>query len=61
MLETVKATIQNVPFISFEEHFTNYVMYMQDVNIDNEVTFLLRNNVLTPLAIDRLINGEVFR
>lgn len=59
MLETVKTTIKNVPFITFEEYFIQYVMYMQDANIDNEVTFVMRNNSLTPLAVDKLIHNEV--
>ncbi len=59
MLETVKSTIKDQPSITFEQYFTSYVMYMQDVNIDNEVTFILRNNVLTPLAIDKLINEVI--
>lgn len=59
MLETIKKAIEEVPFISFEEYFTNYVMAVQDVNIDNEVSFMLRNNSLTTLALDKLINNEV--
>lgn len=59
MLETVKSTINNLPSISFEEYYTQYVMQMQDMNIDNEVSFLLRNNCLTSLDIDKLSFKEL--
>ena len=59
MLETIKSCIVNSPFITFEQYFVLYVMQMQDANIDNEVAFLLRNNSLSTLSIDRLINSEV--
>ena len=61
MLDTIKQTIKEVPFISFEEYFLRYVMKMQDDNIDNEVSFLLRNNFLSTLSLDRLINSEVIK
>ena len=59
MLETVKHTIKNIPFITFEEYFIQYVMQMQDTNIDDEVTFVMRNNSLSTLSVDRLIHNEV--
>lgn len=59
MLETIKRTIKEVPFISFEEHFLLYLMQVQDDNIDNEVAFLLRNNLLSVMSVDKLIDSEV--
>ena len=59
MLETVLQTINNVPSISFEEYFTEYVMEIQDANIDSEVSFLLRNNFLASSDIDKLMFNEL--
>lgn len=59
MLETIKQTIKNVPFISFEEYFIQYMMDIQDSSIDDEVSFMLKNNSLTTLDVDRLIHHEV--
>lgn len=59
MLETVKSTINNLPSISFERYFIEYIMNMQDLNIDNEVSFLLRNNFLTTLDVDKLTFNEL--
>lgn len=59
MLETIKQSIKNAPFITFEQYFIEYVMQMQDTNIDNEVTFMLHNNSLTTKSLDKLINSEV--
>lgn len=59
MLETILQTINNIPSISFEEYFTNYVMEIQDANIDSEVSFLLRNNFLASADIDKLMFNEL--
>jgi len=59
MLETMKQTIINLPSITFEQYFTEYVMQIQDTNIDNEVSFLLRNNFLSSLDIDKLTSNEL--
>ena len=59
MLETVKQLINKSPFISFEQHFTQYVMDVQDANIDAEVTFLLRNNSVTCLLLNKVINQQL--
>lgn len=56
MLATVKSTISSVPYITFEQHFTKYVMDIQDTNIDEEMSFLLRHNVLTPKMVARIVD-----
>lgn len=59
MLETIKSSIKDLPCISFEEYFTSYVMQMQDINIDNEISFLLRNNFLNVCSVDKLVANEL--
>lgn len=59
MLETVKKTMADAPFISFGQYFIEYVFKVQDANIDNEVSFLLRNNSIDANFLDKLMNQEV--
>lgn len=59
MLETIKQTIKDLPSITFEEYFISYVMQVQDSSINTEMNFVLRNNFLTPVDIDKLVNQEV--
>ena len=61
MLETVKESIHDLPNISFQEFYSNYVMHVQDENIDEELRFLSSNNNLTPLSINRLISTSFER
>lgn len=61
MLETVKESIHNLPDISFQEFYSDYVMKVQDDNIDEEFRFLSSNNNLTPLSINRLISKSFER
>jgi len=58
MLETVKQTIIESPCISFGRYFTEYVLDIQDRNIDNEVTFLLRNNNIDINLFNRVMNKQ---
>ena len=58
MLDMVKQLIEK-PCISFEQFYQNYVMKMQDISIDNEVTFLLRNNFPSSNSMLKLINKEI--
>ena len=61
MLETVKTTIYNSPCISFVEYFANYVMYVQDVSIEYELSSMIHNNRLNIHTINRLINEDLKR
>ena len=58
MLETVKEAIHNAPCISFGRYFTKYVFRVQDENINNEVTFLLRNNSIDVNFFNKVMNKE---
>lgn len=61
MLNTVKKLIADAPCITFEQYFQNYVMQVQDSAINEEVSFLLRNNFLSSNAVIKLINREIDR
>lgn len=58
MFETVRQLIKE-PFISFEDYFQQYVMKVQDDVIDQEISFLLRNNFLSANAVMKLVNREI--
>lgn len=55
MLNTIKNSL-NKPFISYEEYFKDYVMYVQDANILREVSFAIKHNNLTPISVDKLVD-----
>ena len=59
MLETVKKLISNSPFITFDEYFQDYVMKVQDSSIDEEISFLFRNNFPSANSMIQLINKEI--
>lgn len=59
MLKSIKQSISNAPCITFGQYFTRYVLQVQDNNIDSEVTFLLRNNAIDPLFLNRVMNMEM--
>lgn len=58
MLATIKTSIKNSPCICFEQFFNEYVMDVQDSNIDEEVDFLLRNNFLDSYMLSRLVESD---
>lgn len=58
MLETVKQMIKK-PCISYGEFFQQYVMYVQDESIKQEISFLLRNNFLSAKAMIKLVDQEL--
>lgn len=43
MLEKIVETIKSVPDIPFSEFYMNYMMAVQDANIDMEVSSAFRN------------------
>lgn len=59
ILATLQQQINDLPSISFEEYFTMYVLQMQDINIADEFHFLLRNNFLTTIDVDKLTFQEL--
>lgn len=57
-LQTIKTEISNLPYISFEEYFHQYVFSVQDSNIDDEMHFFVNNNFLSPETLSNAI-GQV--
>lgn len=55
-LETIKTDIQNLPYISFEEYYQDYVFRIQDSNIDDEMKFFINHNFLSPKNISKAID-----
>lgn len=58
MLERIKHMLDS-PFITFDKYFQNYVMEVQDSSIDEEVSFLFRNNFPSANSMIRLINNQI--
>lgn len=60
MLETVKACIAELPDISFNEFYIQYMMAVQDVNIDLEIQMKLGKlspSIKNVKSIDKLIHN----
>lgn len=57
MLETLRQKIETVRFVSFGEHFTQYVMSVQDRNIELELRYFLKYNKLKADSIGYLIQN----
>lgn len=57
MLATIKQSICEVQAdtSSFQQYFTNYVMEVQDRNIDQELAYMLTHNVVDVQFVDRAI------
>ena len=63
MLETVRELIADVEAdsIDFLQFYTEYVMSIQDENIEEELKFLVSNNKLTPMNLSKLLNSSLER
>jgi hypothetical protein len=57
-LKTIKTEISNLPYISFEEYFQDYVMKVQDSNIDNEMSFFINHNFMSYDILSSLITDS---
>lgn len=57
MLATIKQYISDLQAdtSSFQQYFTNYVMEVQDRNIDQELAYMLTHNVVDVQFVDRAI------
>lgn len=56
MLETIRDSIQKMHRMeSFNSYFLQYVMDIQDSNIDKEMSYMLSHNVVSIDMIDRAI------
>ena len=63
MLETLRKLIADVEAdsIEFSKFYTEYVMNIQDENIEEELKFLVSNNKLTPMNLNKLLNSSLER
>lgn len=57
MLENLKNDLIKISSDSepFNQHFIEYVMQVQDSNIELEISYLLSHNIVSALLIDRAI------
>lgn len=55
MLETVKDYISCIPNKSFNQYFVEYMIAVQDSNIEEEISYLLSHNTLDVLSMGRVI------
>lgn len=56
MLDNIKHYIRHeLPCISFEEYYVNYVSQMQDMSISCELDYLMKHNTMNSLLFDQLI------
>lgn len=57
MLKTIKECISNIPNEPFETYFNNYMMKVQDENLNREFRFLIDKNTNMDINdIDRLVS-----
>lgn len=65
MLEHIKTRIEarnkKNAFKSFSAFYNDYVWRMQDAQIASEFEYLISNNRLDPLSLDKLIQAEMNR
>lgn len=56
MLQEVKTEISRVQQLGpFESYFLQYVMDIQDQSINNEISYMITHNVVSPKLVDRAI------
>lgn len=63
MLDRVRSILSDVASdtLTFQEYYRNYVLKVQDENIDSELSYLLSNNELTPMRICKLADKSIER
>lgn len=57
MLEIVRNCIESLDDISFQLYFVNYIIKMQDIDLDNEFRYLTTHNLMSISKVDRLISN----
>jgi len=61
MLKSVKSYIDELPNITFNQHFVNYMVQVQDTNIKYEFELLAQRNILDVHSMERLIDTTMGR
>lgn len=60
MLETIEAMMHEIASgPDFNEFYSRYISDVQDMNIENELAYLVHSNTLTPLSLDALVNNTL--
>lgn len=57
MLGTVKSFISNLQDISFNLYFVNYIIRIQDEDLENEFKYLTSHNNISISKVDKLIEN----
>ena len=57
MLETVKSYIETLDDISFDLFYINYIIEMQDMDLENEFKRLTNSSTLNPGSVTKLIQS----
>lgn len=61
MLECVKTLMDQLENITFQEYYRDYVISVQDANIESEFAYLLSTNDLTPMRVCKLADKSMER
>jgi len=59
MLETIKEYINSLPEITFNEYYTNYMLDVQDSNIEKEFRQITESPRTDVRFMDKLINNTM--
>lgn len=60
MLKTIEAMMHEIESgPDFDEFYSNYILDVQDKNIEDELAYLVHSNTLTPLSLDALVNNTL--
>lgn len=61
MLATIKKQIADVTDLTFSEYYRQYIMSIQDSNIEYEFKFMLKRNILNVNSMQLLIDNTYER
>lgn len=59
MLETIKQYIEKIEDIPFSEYYAAYIEQVELESIQSEFDYLLSNNSLDVLGMERLLNKSI--
>lgn len=57
MLGTVKSFISDLPDMTFNLYFVNYIIRIQDEDLENEFKYLTSHNNISISKVDKLIEN----
>lgn len=58
MLKQIKIML-NSPILSFDDFYLQYIVSVQDMNIQAEFDYLINHNTLTVQSLDKLISNNL--